>query len=169
MVSHKVCSPLRNFSKFLRVKKLLKFHRYPRRSIVYLLFTSKEYLQSELKGWNFPWNITTTIPNIWCRKMDGMLFPLIDIAKSENFLTTLCTYAGPAVSDFDRGSDKKTNDPGSTGVGTMLLIYNDRERKGSSHTGWSKSKATGTYFQPFFLYRFILRSHISTTYTRWQY
>ena len=47
---------------------------------------------------------------------------------------------------------KKTIDPGFTGIGTMLFISNDQEKKDSSHTEWSKSKGTGTYFQPFFLY-----------------
>jgi hypothetical protein len=39
---------------------------------LYPLFRSKKYLTNELKGWNFPWNITTNISNIWCREMYQM-------------------------------------------------------------------------------------------------
>ncbi len=90
VILQKICLSFDSFFELSRAEKLVKILFYPRRSILYSFFTAEGYLRKELKWWNFPWNIMTTISNICCQKIDRTSFPCIDIASSENFLTTLC-------------------------------------------------------------------------------
>ncbi len=54
------------------------------------MFSWKGYLESELKRWNFARNTTTVTSNKWCRDIDGMLFPWIDIENSWTLWITRC-------------------------------------------------------------------------------